>query len=292
MRLSLFLAGVCSALSFSFGANAFANSNLVILIPGAGSSGPDIYVQNIPTPFGHRYFGGILDALKNENIPAMVCPKTPDQDVRTLEEREEDCAQDILEYEKANSTQTARNIILFGHSMGGNIGRLLAHDPRVNQNIKGVVTISTPQLGTPIANYVIEHDSKYTDALGVIIKFIGFDPGRTRYLPELKVGQFPDISDDSNVSYFSISDSFEKLGDPIDTLRLILKSEIEKRGLNQTSFGSRNDGIVPEYSMLHGKYLGHVTATHFETSCSDTYRYSAGCKRTLNVLIPLFKSLL
>ena len=110
---------------------------------------------------------------------------------------------------------------------------------------------------------------------GWCARFAGMMPEHTQYLPELRIDRSAysaeiftaqDIVDNPAVKYFSISDSFGfRAFDPLEISRNLIAGELKKRGLDQTEFGESNYGFVPEYSMIHGTYLGHLEVSHFES---------------------------
>src|SRR6185295_5443711 len=190
---------------------------LIVMIPGAGSSADRIYVNGISPILralgGDHYFKQLQDDFGAAHLDSLVCPKKSDQDSRTIEERAQDCVEQILKKRSRCDEASKRDILLFGHSMGGLVARLLAQDPAVRACIHSVTTISTPHRGTPLADWAIEH-SNYGDILGRFVDIIHFEPRDVHYLPELRLtrdGQDPaffraqDIADNPAVNYYSIT---------------------------------------------------------------------------------------
>lgn len=196
-----------------------------------------------------------------------------------------------------------RNIILLGHSMGGNIARMVANDPRLAPFIHSVVTIATPHHGTPIADFIFDQYSKgwESEIYRTVIEGIGFTPVEKEYLAELRTERLPDspnvyYAQDVRalpfINYYSLTNSMEHtLMPPLEVTNLVLKDEIRKRGLDQTSYGVANDGLAPEYSMVYGKVIGSVQADHWETLCIGILKFTKGCEQTKQVLFPFLKSL-
>jgi hypothetical protein len=280
----------------------------VVLIPGSGSSGDQICIQNIPNLFGSRYFGKFQEILSDQGLDNFVCPQTHDDDTRTLEERAEECTQQIVAAQASRGidckTAPERDVVLLGHSMGGLIARIIAQDPRVSGCIKSELSLSTPHRGTPYADFEIDHAEKDEgwnfDIFGVFAKFAGYVPEHTRYLPELRADRSrnspetfsaQDMPDNPAVRYFSLSASFvHDYSSPLEIMHAIVSSEMTNQGLDKTEFGLKNDGIVPEFSMLHGTYLGHLEINHWEMACSDGVRFSSGCSVMLGTVLPFLKS--
>lgn len=278
----------------------------VVLIPGSGSSGSKIHVANLnwgTRIFGDRYFGAYVDALTERKIPAYVCPRDEDQDRRTIEERVEDCAR-FLVSRSGCPKGARRTVILVGHSMGGLVARMLAQDTRVKDCVHSVITVSTPNRGTPIADVAIERahkDREGFDLFGKLVQFIRFHPDYLHYLPQLRVdrlGQNPDlfraqdVPDNQGVRYFSVTNSVTRTSiPPLEIGRTIISDELKKRKLDGTSHGVANDGIVPAYSMPHGTVLGNLDVDHWATACLDPVRLTSECTRSKNLLIPTIERL-
>ncbi len=269
---------------------------LVVLIPGSGSSGSKIFIKNfggvLKVLKSDQYFEEFQQQLKSRGIGSLVCPATEDQDARTLEERAEECARMI---QKQNHLR--RQIILVGHSMGGLIARLLAQDSRVKDSIYSVTTISTPHRGSPIADFAIDHQQEGSvDFYGRVAQWIAFTPQNLHYLPELRVDRrgtpveffaAQDIADNPQVQYFSFTSSMHFIPNPtLEISRRIVAKELRQRHLNGSPYGDRNDGIVPEYSMVHGHNLGHLEVYHWASACVDPVKKTKHCQLTLSKVMP------
>jgi pimeloyl-ACP methyl ester carboxylesterase len=283
----------------TWASSPLSNSGWIVMIPGAGSSGDQVYVQNFPALFGNRYFGGFEDELSKAGMNVVVCPKVRDHDTRTVEDREEDCVQVISQLAQ---TTEKRDVVLFGHSMGGLIARELAQDSRVKDRIKSVVLLSTPNAGTPFADFVMTEDALSAvkwNIEGFLATLEGFTPEIKRYLPELKATRTgepsetflsQDIADNADVDYTSFSTSFDKKTiNLLGPLQALIAYETKVYGLDKTSYGDTNDGIVPEYSEVHAGYAGNVNSNHVEASCADSFRLSEGCSASLKILLPLLE---
>jgi pimeloyl-ACP methyl ester carboxylesterase len=274
-----------------------------VLIPGSGSSGDRIWLNNLNWATailgGDHYFAKLQDDLGKAGLPAIVCPRTPDQDSRTIEERAEECVANILAREPSGCGAGAtRHVHLLGHSMGGLVGRTLAQDPRVEGCIGSLTMVSTPNQGTPLGDWAIDHaaaDDQSFDILGRIVKLVDFVPSSLHYLPQLRTDRkgYPasvfaaqDMPDNPEVDYFSATTSMKWIPiPPLETTRLIISAEMKTRGLDQTSYGAANDGIVPEYSMAHGTPLGHLNANHWASACVDPVKTTPECTASSKVLV-------
>ncbi len=284
----------------------------IVLIPGAGSNGGEIYVKNLTTLLritGHgEYFSSYQEILHGMGLSTMLCPKTKDQDRRPLLTRALECVVAIQAAVIQGTIQNRRpivrrNIILLGHSMGGNIARMVANDPRLAPFIHSVVTIATPHQGTPIADFIFDQYSKgwESEFYRTVIEGIGFTPVEKEYLGELRTERLPDspqtyYAQDVRalpfINYYSLTNSMDHtLMPPLEVTNLVIKNELKKRGLDQTQYGVANDGLAPEYSMVYGKVIGSVRADHWETLCIGILKFTQGCEETKQVLFPFLENL-
>lgn len=291
-----------------------------VLIPGAGSNGGEIYIKNFSALLrltGHgEYFAAYSEFLQQVKIRQMLCPRTKDLDSRLLQVRALECAtaigKNIIEGQLRNGRiglpQIKKNIVLIGHSMGGNAARMVALNPAIKPFVHSVLTIATPHQGTPIADFVYEQypnphfrDDAERAFYHAVIEIIGFTPDDKRYLEELTTERrsntpniylAQDAAKGEGIQYYSFINSMDRtLMVPLEVTNFYLKREMQERHLDQTSYGTRNDGIVPTYSMVHGKIIGDVVADHWETLCIGVLGITQGCRSTKKILFPFFQDL-
>ena len=267
----------------------------VVLIPGAAASAGEIYLGDI-TDFahstGHRYyFSGYEDLLNEMKIPYDQCLKTKDFDRRSLIDRSEECIKNIKKL-LIKKNISGKKLLLLGHSMGGNIARLVAADESVSDYVHTVMTISTPHKGTLIADYAYtqftEGEDIQTPFYKLLMRVIDFKPNSRLYFKEMfsqrvwgqETYRAQDVEDNKDVHYYSISNYTNY--NPAGIFHLtwtILKSEMKKYQQDQQEFGLKSDGIIPTFSMIHGKHLGMVKADHVEGLCIGVFSLSSGCRK-------------
>lgn len=271
-----------------FSLSSFAKETLIVLIPGAASSGDQVWVRGMGLIFDPfhltKYFKNLESILKHEGYKTLVCPGTKDQDSRSSVLRAHDCMKLLSKLDP----KTKFHII--GHSMGGIVGRQILH---LNQNklkIKSLTTISTPHEGSPLANYAIDK-YKTKGIIASALKLMEFTPVKKQYLKELKTYKrgsryLRNIKNPYQIPIFSIS-SFKYFSyfDILYTPAHFLEKElISINKPNQVDL--KNDGIVPTTSMVYGKHLGVIYADHIESACLLYSKYSRGCKEMLALLKP------
>jgi triacylglycerol esterase/lipase EstA (alpha/beta hydrolase family) len=276
--------------------NAHAATAWIVLIPGAGSSGD----QSYPTFLGlkNRYFGGYQDQLKKDGFDYIICPKTHDKDSRTIEEREEECVQQISALAPRSDHQ-ARDIVILGHSTGGLIARELGQDSRVKDRIKSILLFSTPNQGTIFADYVLDEEAKGFNPSSFMATIAEWTSKKKHYLPELRSVRTgysaqtftsQDVIDNPDISYMSFSTSFKNEFTYLDLTRLLIGAELGIYGLADTSYGTQNDGVVPLYSEVYGHYLGNIEISHVEGPCPDFTKHGSACKKSKALVLPALES--
>lgn len=286
-----------------------SNRDYVVLIPGAGASGGELAVKNLSRLLkitGHgTYFSGYYNYFEERNINYTVCPRIRDQDTRTLLARALECIAFLNT--KTKFSPIKRNIILIGHSMGGNIARLVAASPVLSLRVKAVLTISTPHQGTVLGDFVFDQYSEekgwLDPAYRAVMEFIGFTPKDKRYIKELvteRTNSDPsaylaqEVLNRPGIAYYSIANYTRfSLIPPLNITKRIIANEMIERGLNQSNqYGNKSDGIIPLYSMVWGKLVGVVEADHWEGLCIGVLKYAHGCHKMTELLFPFLDELI
>lgn len=268
-------------LSLIFSTSIFAKN--IILIPGAASSGSKIYIKYTSAILGllHQteYFGHLKDFLSKKHT-VYICPKIEDNDTRSLAQRTIDC------YNFISEKNLCGDLTLIGHSMGGLIARKLASNYFPKNCISKVLTISTPHRGTYLADYVTlpEYENTFVQKAAKLLKFA---PKHKKYITELSVlggdrDNFKNIIDNPNVKYFSISNyQTNFLNFPLYLTQEGIEELIKRYSPTESL---KNDGVVPTFSMVHGKHLGEIKADHLESACIFTGRITPACIRLKQML--------
>jgi len=109
------------------------------------------------------------------------------------------------------------------------------------------------------------------------------------YLKELSAYNTLNIPDSPHTQYASISNfasSYKISNGPLTITNLALSNMIKKHSPTQKDL---NDGIVPTYSMIHGKHLAELNANHIESACIFTGQITNACKELKNILLNYLK---
>ena len=277
----------------------------IVLIPGSGASNGVMNlgkVTEIAHATGHKYyFKEYAKLLTSLEIPFSYCLLKEDKDARTLVSRAKECVENVLQTIRDKSL-SPKSILLLGHSMGGNIARLVAKDVIVSRYIHSVLSVSTPHKGTILADYVFEQyysgEDFGTPFYRWIIDTLDFAPTRRNYIKELTVERpldpsnylAQDVLKTDGVQYYSISNYMRGVPKSLFFMTWkILNNLIVQRDLGRSLYGKLNDGVIPTYSMVYGEHLGTVQADHAEGLCLGMFKLTTGCKRMLNLLIPTLK---
>jgi pimeloyl-ACP methyl ester carboxylesterase len=279
----------------SLAAQATPNQPWIVLIPGASSSGAQSYPIS-KTP--NRYFGGYEDALDRDGLDYIVCPETEDNDLRTIEEREEECATQIPALAARGNKET-RDVVILAHSTGGLIARELGQDDRVKDRIKSIILFSTPNKGTVFADYILDQEAKGWNPSSIMAMFADWTYPKKHYLPELRSKRtgYPaetfasqDVIDNPEIKYMSFSTSFTKEYSDMDLTRMLIAQQIGAYGFANNPEGTTNDGVVPLYSEIYGEYLGNIEISHVEGACSDKRKSSAACAKSKAAVLPALEA--
>ncbi len=231
-------------------AKAASTENIVVLIPGAASSGDRVYLKGLDTLawiFYGDYFEGLQKQLWNAGIVPVVCPKDPDDDRRSIQMRSEDCAEQILQKLGGScNRKSPRNVILVGYSIGGLVARHMASQSVIKDCVQSATLLATPNKGTPLVDYIIPQIQAKTFTGKWAIDY-DFTLEKRPYLRELKMDRdlaakyyyAQDVVDNPKVNYYSISSSLPSMNFAslaLSTPMKIVHDEMVARNLQYEHF--------------------------------------------------------
>lgn len=231
-------------------------SSKILLIPGAGARGEELYLGHI---HWGKYFSELSLELERHNLQVEILPVALNGN-DSLDKR----IQRIRHY-LINKKQ---RYILWGHSIGGLVSRLALKQKQVSKYVTAVVQMSSPNRGTEIADFVFKHDSR-AHTINLISKVFGFPVQEKRYFKEMQTSRTADIlqARDTDIPappiYSIVSyQPPEKMIKSIPALNItdaIMRPIIRVR---TKEWGTLTDGIVPAYSQPWGECLFQVELNH------------------------------
>jgi triacylglycerol lipase len=273
--------------------SSFSKSNeVIVLIPGAASSGTQIYVKNISKALGFiapkqkEYFKNIRVELEKNAFNTYYCIKDYDRDRRSVVDRSKECNKNLLKLIEQNPKIRFN---LLGHSMGGLVAREVFQNPLIAGHIKSITTISTPHKGSMLAHYVMRKYRGY-DPIALFLKSIDFTP-KKKYLKDLRKRLYSQrklSNKESKIAFSILNYKTNWYNTPLEVTSKIIQHEIKKFNPNKISV---NDGIIETSSMSYGKVLAIVEADHMESVCILYSKDSIGCKEVKTILINHYKKL-
>ncbi len=187
-----------------------------------------------------KYFRGLADALKDFGIPLYFPPLPP---CGTITERAASLATYIAKISQ-------RRLLLVGHSMGGLDCRRFIHSLDDKHLVRALVTLGTPHLGTPLADWLV----KGSDLESKLARR-WMMPGMGE-LTSMALGHFNrETPDRSDVRYFSYAGCR-----PVVEMPLLFRRWA--RRLEEAA--GDNDGQVPVTSAAWGEGCDLIRADHWE----------------------------
>lgn len=209
---------------------------LCVLIPGIS---PFDITQR---PFtGFADFGPVIAALGERGVDCRMADGIPP--AGTVEAR-------AAALSAALDRMGGRPCILIGHSMGGLDARFLCAELDPGRRVRGVVTLSTPHRGSPVADWALSAKAPFprlVRALGRAgVADLTLDACARRNA-RFEGRPMPPI--------FSFA-----AARPADELPGILRTLVPPA----LDAAGPNDGLVAVSSALWGEFLGTVAADHFE----------------------------
>ncbi len=280
----LFIVGAffCVA-SISSDAQAQSSSQLVVLIPGAGSSGDEISIPD-PVPFsgffnGKKYFDAYVPIVQAAGADVLVCPSQHHGDHASLDQRTQWCQDYLIQNQVCTHYSNVRFI---GHSMGGIVAeRIYESFSKSSQFscVTDVLAVSTPFFGSDLADVVVAEESK-SSVIGKLLRLFDYTSRNHAYIADVtraKMRFNVYASDDGHLSSITNFESKKRVT-LLSAPRKILSTKIIEE---DSSRSPKNDGVVPTDSMRLGTVIAEVEANHFETGCFSIFKHTRACNRTL-----------
>ncbi|HLL89439.1 MAG TPA: alpha/beta fold hydrolase [Tepidisphaeraceae bacterium] len=203
-------------------------------------------------PFRHAYWRGIDRAITDDGYPLIVTRAAPTGGVaRRARELKESM---LTQLDRLGDR--GRRVILVGHSMGGLDARYAVARLGLADRVAAVVTVCTPNRGSPVADFVVQHLNDRIAVLRLLGK-LGLEVGAatdltTRNCEAMNLA----APDAAGVAYFSVGATRPWYQMPpwaMATCKLIEAAE------------GANDGLVSVASSHWGTDLGVWRADHWHS---------------------------
>ncbi|KAM3525288.1 hypothetical protein NHJ13051_004073 [Beauveria bassiana] len=237
-----------------------------------------------------QYWHGIQDALRANGATVFATSVPPSSSIAV---RAATLADGIVAAQEAQEKACASPpppVNIIAHSMGGldaryMISRLL---PRPDVQVASLTTIATPHRGSPVADYLVETDSRspiHLPQLYALLARAGlgteaFEQLTTRYM----TGTFdPETPDVDGVRYFSYGADMKEAPSRLSVFRPSWQ-------VMQDAGEGPNDGLVSVASSRWGEYrgtlvgVGHLDLINWSNRMRWALREMMGMKRTFNAV--------
>ncbi|KAM3474144.1 hypothetical protein MY8738_008027 [Beauveria namnaoensis] len=237
-----------------------------------------------------QYWHGIQDALRANGATVFATSVPPSSSIAV---RAATLADGIVAAQEAQEKACASPpppVNIIAHSMGGldaryMISRLL---PRPDVQVASLTTIATPHRGSPVADYLVETDSRspiHLPQLYALLARAGlgteaFEQLTTRYM----TGTFnPETPDVDGVRYFSYGADMKEVPSRLSVFRPPWQ-------VMQDAGEGPNDGLVSVASSTWGEYrgtlvgVGHLDLINWSNRMRWALREMMGMKRTFNAV--------
>ena len=204
-------------------------------------------------PLTIRYFRGIEQAIADRGHPVIVTRVHP---THLVETRARQLKADLLRRLRILGHPSER-AILIGHSMGGLDARYAVSKLGLDEFVSTVVTVSTPNRGSPFADWVVRHLGEGLK-IGPLLHAVGIEMRAVIDVTTWNCAEFNEtVPNVPGVDYFSISAARPWSKMPpfaMHSHRVISKAEGD------------NDGLVSIHSAKWGTHLGTWPADHWQTT--------------------------
>lgn len=239
-------------------------ANYVLLVPGAGSQGEELFLGHFK--WG-RYFDEFQQQLSRHSINSSVVPsdKYGNENIQARARR--------ISKEIRGLAKKGHKVLLIGHSMGGLASRVAMRDKSLWPFVSGLITISSPHRGTPIVDFLLSPNSSL-ELVRRIVAVLGYDEKHKDYLRELseemaakwdypvdhQAGMPPVYSLLVSSSIYSKSRSVPPLVITSEIMQEIFRHR--KPSVPDAVWEFEEDGLVHLGSQMWGRCLGMVDHDH------------------------------
>ena len=151
-----------------------------------------------------------------------------------------------------------RNLILLGHSTGGLIARILAHQPQLTHRIHSIISLATPHKGTPAAQNALDWVDSGNARIKVF-KIANYDLKQRKDVLKQYSKDFMEQFNQTYTDLYGINYQhvlFTSEPDGLSVPLYLLKKY--KPGLLSSS-----DGLIPAESQIYGDEIGRFSLDHF-----------------------------
>jgi len=247
----------------SIGTNYERPADIILLVPGTGTRGTILTLGHFGNLGG--YFEQIENLFYDNNIEFVTVPADPKGN-SSVEER----AMKLRKWIRRFGLE-GRQVLLIGHSLGGLVARVAARDLTLRGFISGVVTMSSPNQGDYLIDWLKE-DVARNKIIHNIATAAGFEVHKKKFLFQMAVdyaANYNLLIDQSNllppiysvVTYQTpkqLTSSFL----PFAFTDKIMKQTMSEYNEPGGEWKGLTDGFVPAYTQVWGECIGMFNANH------------------------------
>ena len=203
-------------------------------------------------PLKLTYFRGIDRAITDLGHPLIISRVHP---TGSIERRARELKEAILRQLKALGRERDK-VVIVGHSMGGLDARYMIGKLGMDDQVKALVTITTPHRGSPYADWCLKNLGQRLGGLQ-LMNLLGLDVRAIADVTTASCARFnEDVPDSPGVRYFSVSAARPWHRVPpfaVHAYKVIADAE------------GPNDGLVSVTSSTWAQHLGVWPADHWHT---------------------------
>ncbi len=252
----------CPIQGLSVGERYNGVADFVILVPGAGARGPDLYIGGIK--WG-RYFENVENILEEMNIPYYTVVGDMKENEGIVERIEK--VKEAVKYFSGNG----KKILIVAHSFGALAARIALRDDYTRKHVSGVVSLTGSHRGSELLDWADEAiQSRLMYPIKKIVEIFGYDVTKKRYIKELTTGyanmwnrSIDHIADAPPV--FSVV-GWQNKAEMAKSIPALVISDSIMAGRMTPDIGGiwkkLTDGLIPAYSQVWGECLGQVNYNH------------------------------